>query len=101
MYERKHLSDLITRLKEPRKFIQVITGPRQVGKTTLAEQLVQKLRVPYNFVSADAVPPSDSIWIEQQYEAARLNFQAVTTNSGLGGLLIIDEIQKINNWSEV
>lgn len=98
MYERKHLRSLSIRVKESRKFIQVITGPRQAGKTTLAEQLVNKIKIPYNFVSADAILPSNSIWIEQQYEAARIKLQ---TSGAKEFLLIIDEIQKIENWSEV
>ncbi len=98
MYERYQLKDLLKRLKEPRKFIQVITGSRQVGKTTLAEQLVQKLSFPHIFVSADAIPPSDSIWIEQQYEAARIRLHSLKAKELL---LVIDEIQKIHNWSEV
>lgn len=31
---------LAARLREPRRFIQVLSGPRQVGKTTLAEQVL-------------------------------------------------------------
>ncbi len=98
MYERKQLYHFKKRLKEPRKFIQVLLGPRQVGKTTLAQQLTEHLSIPFIFVSTDAVPPSNSIWIEQQWENARI--KQSTTNSK-EFLLIIDEIQKIQNWSEV
>lgn len=98
MYERNQLSTIKKRIKEPRKFIQVILGSRQVGKTTLAEQLAKKVGIPYIFVSTDAVPPSNSVWITQQWETARIKYN---TSGAKQFLLIIDEIQKIENWSEV
>jgi hypothetical protein len=73
-------------------------GPRQVGKSTLAEQVLQQLKLPFLLVSADAVPNTGDIWLEQQWEAARLQHQ----NSGSPDfILAIDEIQKISNWSEI
>lgn len=97
MYERKQLSNLKKRISEKLPLIQVVTGSRQVGKTTLASQLVEALNLPHIFVSADAVPFSSSSWIEQQWDAARFKLASSTSNSFL---LIIDEIQKIQNWSE-
>jgi len=47
MIERPYLEPLIARVNEPRKFIQVVMGPRQVGKTTLIIQLLQKLFMGY------------------------------------------------------
>lgn len=41
MFERKELKQLSLRLQEPRRFMQVLIGPRQVGKTTLVRQLIQ------------------------------------------------------------
>lgn len=97
MFERIHLQHLIKRMQEPRKFLQVITGPRQVGKTTLVTQLTDRLNIGYLFVSADSLGASNRSWLEQQWEAARLK-------SGKRGdgefLLVVDEIQKIDNWSE-
>ena len=58
MYKRPHYQDLINRLKEPRKFIQVIIGPRQVGKTTLIKQVLDDLSCPSHYCSADAVSGS-------------------------------------------
>jgi predicted AAA+ superfamily ATPase len=40
MIEREHIQTVISRIKEERKFIQVIMGPRQVGKTTMINQLL-------------------------------------------------------------
>lgn len=96
MFQRAYFQELTTRLNEPRKFIQVLMGPRQVGKSTLLEQVLQKLELPFLSVSADAVPNTGDVWLEQQWEAARLQHQ----NSGSADfILAIDEIQKISNWS--
>jgi len=97
MYYRKQLEILENRLSEKKNLIQVISGPRQSGKTTLASQLISRTKLPYLFISADAVPSSNYLWIQQQWETARLKFKVTKPNSFI---LIIDEIQKINNWSE-
>jgi len=98
MFERPYLQQLIRRMSEPRKFIQVVMGPRQVGKTTLVTQLTAQYEYPFHFVSADAVPAVGSAWLEQQWEAARL---MIEQQEAPEFLLVIDEIQKIANWSEV
>jgi len=95
MYERIHLQWLIDRIRERRRFIQVVVGPRQVGKTTVITQLIQKQAYEYYFVSADAVAASNASWLQQQWEIARLKMADADEF-----LLIIDEIQKIDNWSE-
>lgn len=53
MFERPVLQQIIKRTNEPRRFIQVLVGPRQVGKTTLIKQLLKRLILPYYFVTAD------------------------------------------------
>ena len=97
MFERIHLQSLTKRMQEPRRFLQVIMGPRQVGKTTLVNQLSEKLATAYIFVSADAVAASNTNWLEQQWEAARIKMYQVKATEFL---LVIDEIQKVENWSE-
>jgi predicted AAA+ superfamily ATPase len=97
MFERSHLQTLIKRVQEPRKFIQVVIGPRQVGKTTLITQLIKKVNIPYHFVSADTVAATNTVWLEQQWEVARLKMSGMEATESL---LVIDEIQKIENWSE-
>ena len=72
MFERPHLQLVTKRIIEPRKFIQVLIGPRQVGKTTLIHQLLEKCKLPHHFASADAVAASNMAWLEQQWETARL-----------------------------
>jgi predicted AAA+ superfamily ATPase len=85
-------------MQEPKRFLQVIMGPRQVGKTTLVNQLLEKLKTAYIFASADAVAASNTAWLEQQWEAARINMEQVKAKELL---LVVDEIQKVNNWSEI
>jgi len=98
MFERPHLQTLIKRLAEPRKFIQVILGPRQVGKTTLVNQLVKKYPFDAYVVSADAIDAYNTHWLEQQWEIARIKLAQI---GGKELLLVVDEIQKIDNWSEI
>lgn len=97
MFERPHLQQIIKRMEEPRKFIQVIFGPRQVGKTTLVNQMVKKYSFGSLVVSADAIDAYNTYWLEQQWEIARIK---LTQSGGEEFLLVVDEIQKIDNWSE-
>ncbi len=83
---------------EPRRFIQVLAGPRQVGKTTLARQLMASLSHAVHFASADALAAEDRQWIRQQWEAARFR---LSQNESAEGLLILDEVQKVQGWPEV
>lgn len=96
--ERSQLKILRKRLEdEPRQFIQVIYGPRQIGKTTLVRQFIEKTSQLYHFVTADSIPTSNNFWIAQQWDIARLKLRQ---NEASSIVLIIDEIQKIVNWSE-
>jgi len=97
MIQRIQLQQVKFRINEERKFIQVIMGPRQVGKTTLVNQLLQQIDMDYHFVSADAVLGSNIVWIEQVWETARMKLRQSKTQELL---LVIDEVQKIPNWSE-
>lgn len=98
MFERKAIKLLSERIKENRQFIQVLMGPRQVGKTTLVIQMLGHLKIANTFETADAVPASNSLWLEQVWENARLRMDQ---SNAKDFLLIIDEIQKIDNWSEI
>lgn len=97
MFERAEFQVLRRRIQESRKFIQVIIGPRQVGKTTLANQLFQEQLIPGVFESADGIMTDDSVWLEQIWNAARVKLASRAANEFL---IIIDEVQKIRNWSE-
>ncbi len=98
MFKREIFETLYRRLLEPRRFIQVLTGPRQVGKTTLIRQVINKLKAPSLYISADEPTLRDRFWLEQQWSLARLE---APKNANHSILLVIDEVQKINNWSEI
>lgn len=85
------------RLQEPRKFIQVIYGPRQVGKTTLMKQVLNDLDMPCLFETADDIIGADNTWLRKSWDKARF---LAKQNNGAEVVLVIDEIQKIHNWSE-
>lgn len=97
-FERPHIQHFISRMNESRTFIQVLMGPRQVGKTTLISQVLAKLDSPYLFISADAMANAGDIWLEQQWEVARIQLREL---DAAAFVLAIDEIQKIQNWSEI
>ncbi|MDY4409547.1 MAG: ATP-binding protein [Prevotella sp.] len=97
MYTRKEFALLKQRLEEPRHFIQVVLGPRQIGKSTLVKQVLKSLAVPHLFFAADDVPTSQKKWISDCWSQARL----MVRGQGLKEMvLVIDEIQKLVGWSE-
>lgn len=98
MYKRQSFGTLISRVKEPRKFIQVLSGPRQAGKTTLVQQVIEQIDLPVHYASADDPALQDKIWIEQQWEIAKLNRQNENSKEAV---LVLDEIQKISGWSDI
>lgn len=97
MIQRAYVQDIIKRIKEPRKFIQVIYGPRQVGKTTMIKQALQDYSGPCLFETADDIIGADSVWLRNLWSQARL----MARQSERDVLLVIDEVQKVSNWSEV
>lgn len=97
-YVRSQFNTLKERILEPRKFMQVLAGPRQVGKSTLVGQVLNQTDIAHALEVADAVDPEDSDWIHRVCEAARTTMML----RGLEDyLLVIDEVQKNDNWSEV
>ncbi len=96
--ERTGLQVIKSRILEARMFIQVIVGPRQVGKTTMVNQLLEQIDMPYIFESADAVAASNSAWINQIWDSARVRLKMSERREFL---IVIDEVQKIENWSEI
>ena len=96
-YIRQQFSALKERILEPRKFMQVLAGPRQVGKSTLVGQVLAQISIPHAVEVADAIDPKDSDWIRRIWEAARMTMMLRSLDEYL---LVIDEVQKIENWSE-
>lgn len=97
MFERIQLNTLKKRISEKRKFIQTVVGPRKVGKTTMVKQVLESVKTPHLFLSTDGVGSSNTAWIKQQWETARIQLKISQSKEFL---LVIDEIQKISQWSE-
>ncbi len=94
---RPQAKELLRRLKEPRKFIQSISGARQVGKTTLALQVAKRSGLSFHFASADEPTlRAGNGWIVSQWEQAR---HLAKSSRKKEVLLILDEVQKIPQWS--
>jgi hypothetical protein len=95
---RPQASALRRRLRERRRFLQVVAGPRQCGKTTLVRQVTEGMALPTRSASADEPSLRDRTWLAQQWEAARLEARDFGRR---GALLVLDEIQKVTGWAEV
>lgn len=99
MYKRSIYQTLLKRLREPRRFIQVLAGPRQVGKTVLARQLMEAVPISSHYASADEPTLRGRTWLEQQWDLARL--QISPQRGKKEALLVLDEVQKVSDWSKV
>lgn len=96
-YKRAQYSEVMARINEPRNKMQVIVGPRQVGKSTLIGQVLETCELPYDGYSADDVVGASADWLASIWQTARMRMDI----RGEGKrLLVVDEIQKITNWSE-
>jgi predicted AAA+ superfamily ATPase len=91
-YERPFVAQLERRIGGEMPLIQVLIGPRQVGKTTGLRQLLARYSGKNHYANADDLLITDRTWLLEQWQKALL--------LGDGTLLVIDEIQKIPNWSE-
>jgi hypothetical protein len=96
-FERPVVGELAAALERRPPLLQVLVGPRQVGKTTAAAQLEARLGWPSHSASADAALPHPPEWIETQWRLARASAAAAKRRV----LLVLDEIQKVRGWSEV
>jgi predicted AAA+ superfamily ATPase len=86
-------STLLERLTEPPPTrIQLLTGPRQVGKTTLLLEIAQRFGEAARYVAADdpnAGMPGfwERVWSEAEAQASKGRV-----------VVLIDEIQHLNDW---
>ena len=96
-YERQHLAILKSRMAEPRRRMQIIMGPRQVGKSTVVFQYCDGIDTQYDYFAADAVNRFDTTWIPNHWQEARMKMDL---HGDKERILIIDEVQKIDGWSE-
>lgn len=97
MIKRAMYHALLDRLQEERAFMQVVAGPRQVGKTTLVRQVLEACPQPSHYASADEPGINGKVWLRQQWEVARIK----AGQQQQPVVLVLDEIQKITDWSQV
>lgn len=95
LYVRDVNRQLARRIREPRRFIQVLYGPRQVGKTTAIGQVLEQTDQPSHYASADQPTLRGQTWLEQQWEVGR------SLARRRAAVLVLDEVQKVSDWSEV
>lgn len=96
-YTRRQAPELAKRLAEPRRFLQIVAGARQVGKTTLVSQVIATTGLRHVSASADEPTLRGPEWIEVQWESARLLARDAGSH---GAALVLDEVQKVPRWSE-
>ncbi len=92
--ERPVVDELSSGLERHPDLLHVVTGPRQVGKTTAALAVQGRWPGPSRYAAADEFLPASVEWIHSQWALARRDAAAGPT------LLILDEVQKIPGWSE-
>jgi uncharacterized protein len=96
MYKRPIYQAVRQKLLQKRLFLQIISGPRQVGKTTLVQQILDELPHAYHYATADAPMLPDYTWIEAEWHIAR---KKINDKNKKPAVLVLDEIQKIPNWT--
>lgn len=113
-FRRDTFDTLLSRIHEEPRWLIVVSGPRQSGKTTLVRQALHRSRMPSVYFPVDGAAdpevthlpsypretyPSplarDRTWLIGTWERARR--EAHRSPHGL--ILVLDEIQQIPNWS--
>jgi len=97
LLERPLVGLLLKRLQAGHQPVQIVLGPRQVGKTTALEQVAARWKGPSHYATADLPAPPDADWVHAQWLVARQLAKAARQRT----LLVLDEIQKIHRWSDV
>ena len=92
------VDELISRLLEPRRFIQILAGGKQTERTAVATQAADLSGLPYRLASTDEPEPCDLEWIEQQWKTAHL---LENKSEEKGTLLILNEAQKAPLWADI
>ena len=116
-FRRSQVDTIVSRLSEPPQRLIAIFGPRQTGKTTAARQALQHIGPLNRYEAVDALEPKaevpspasesdlaafasgrrDARWLEDVWEQSRHR----AWRSPEGFVLVLDEIQKVDRWSEI
>ena len=97
MILRKQYQTLMSRLTEPRRCIQVVEGPRQVGKSTMIKQVLNSISTPFLHFTTDNVPTGSNIFISDCWQTARAKMLVEHLTELI---LVIDEVQRLHHWSD-
>lgn len=97
VFERKDVSVLRDRLREPRRFMQILLGPRQVGKTTAVRQALAGVGLPHHYASARDVAGGAHGWTASVWETARFRMKAAGCPSFV---LVLDDVEQVPDWTE-
>ncbi len=104
-YRRRHVAEIARTLGHKRPLIQVLRGPRQVGKTTALYQLVQDRL-------ASGVNPRDIVLIRFDLQAVQEagllplikwyehEVRGRPLDEGSPPLLLLDEVHKLKRWAD-
>lgn len=95
-YCRPLVSTLAARMREPRRFIQMLVGPRQTGKSTAVRQALSQVEIPRH-VALASLDSSSRDWLRAQWLQAR----NLITPESPSALLVVDEVQLVSQWSSV
>ncbi|HAM15136.1 MAG TPA: ATPase [Eggerthellaceae bacterium] len=95
MFHRAIVETIAQRMREPRRFMQIVLGPRQTGKTTAVNQALELTDVPslYREVGEHG---ETADWVRAQWYQAR----SLIHESNESALLVIDEIQYVKGWAD-
>lgn len=118
-FQRRQIKELHSRFAAPSRFITIVAGPRQVGKTTLVRAALD--HVAHEFIAVDkyeeplrpfgSYPETsfestggirDAAWLIRCWQATReKQKQFRKIHPAQAFVLVFDEIQKIPRWLEV
>ena len=70
--------------------MQVVAGPRQVGKTTAVKQALRHYGKSFTYRHAEGLGIDPLAWLESEWQDARIQAKSLGEY-----LLVIDEIQKV------
>jgi hypothetical protein len=100
-YERRIVAEVLAGTTRKKKLIHIITGPRQVGKTTASFQIADRWKGEVVIASADRPLPPGPEWVRGHWEKAERLAKNLDASSDAEVLLVLDEVQKVKGWSEV